>query len=366
MTVGFFSPLPPERTGVADYSYFLLKAMRRTGDVRVNGTSADVALYHLGNNHLHRVIYERSLAAPGVTVLHDAVLNHFFLGALSEAGYKEEFSYNYGRWNEGLAERLWKNRARSGVDPLYFRYPMLRRVAERSRALIVHNAAAARMVREHVPGARVHEIPHLFAPGPVPAPYEVERLRVSLGIRPSVCLFGVFGHLRESKRLATVLRVFQRLERAGEPVALLVAGEFASRDLERSIRPQLSGPGVLHTGYTTERVFRTYAHAVDVCINLRYPTAGETSGIAIRLMGVGRPVILSGGEETAGFPEAAAIRIDPGPAEADMLAETMLWLARFREDAREIGRRARAQIAEYHDPARVAGLYWRVLSEAWA
>jgi hypothetical protein len=108
----------------------------------------DVALYHLGNNPLHREIYRRALAEPGVVVLHDAVLHHFFLGALDRAAYIDEFVYNYGEWHRGLArEDLWRARASSGFDRRYFDYPMLKRIAERSRAVVVHNPAAARMVR---------------------------------------------------------------------------------------------------------------------------------------------------------------------------------------------------------------------------
>jgi len=80
VTVGFDAPLPPARTGVADYAAALLSALRRRGTVEVNPRRADVWLYHLGNNQLHRDIYRRALARPGIVVLHDAVLQHFFLG----------------------------------------------------------------------------------------------------------------------------------------------------------------------------------------------------------------------------------------------------------------------------------------------
>ncbi len=87
MTVGFFSPLPPARSGVADYSAELLRALEidePLGAVKVNARDADVPLYHLGNNPLHGEIYRHALETPGVTVLHDAVLHHFFLGSENE------------------------------------------------------------------------------------------------------------------------------------------------------------------------------------------------------------------------------------------------------------------------------------------
>ena len=157
MTVGFYSPLPPAPTGVADYAQALLAALRRHGRVEVAPARCDIALYHLGNNRLHAAIYQRALARPGIVVLHDAVLHHFLLGQLSHDAYVEEFVYNYGEWQRGLAEDLWRSRAASGGDHRYFDRPMLRRAVEAARAVVVHNPAAARLVREHVHTARVVE-----------------------------------------------------------------------------------------------------------------------------------------------------------------------------------------------------------------
>jgi glycosyltransferase involved in cell wall biosynthesis len=359
VTIGFFSPLPPARTGVADYSASLLRALRLSGAVEVG--EGDINLYHLGNNQLHREIYQRALEKPGVTVLHDAVLQHFFLGSFPEQDYLAEFTYNYGTWSEDQARALWRGRARSASDPQYFRYAMLKRVAERSLATIVHNPAAAAMVKEHAPGAAIHEIPHLLELPQLPGGSEIASVRRKIGIGEGAFLFGVFGHLRESKRLAAVLRAFHRA-RAAADMALLVAGDFVSNDLERSLEPLLAGAeGIFRIGYTPERDFWLHAAAVDACINLRYPTAGETSGISIRLMGIGKPVLMSGGREPSRYPEATCLRVDAGPAEEDLLVEYMVWLAKFPEDARVIGARAAAHIREFHTPERVADMYWQVM-----
>ena len=173
-------------------------------------------------------------------VLHDAVLHHFLLGQLDEAGYIEEFVYNYGEWNRGLAGELWRGRASSATDRRYFEYPMLKRIAERARAVVVHNPAAARVVREHAPAARVVEIPHLFPPPRDCPAWRKSRYRQELGVEPGTFLFGVFGYLRESKRLMTVLETFAQLDRESPRTALLVAGQFVSTDLERAVAPLLS------------------------------------------------------------------------------------------------------------------------------
>jgi glycosyltransferase involved in cell wall biosynthesis len=361
MKVGYYAPLPPARSGVADYAAALLAALRRHGSVEPGARDADIALYHLGNNHLHREIYAQALARPGVAVLHDAVLHHFFLGSLDRAAYVDEFVYNYGEWHRSLAEELWQRRASSGFDRRYFDYPMLKRLAERSLAVVVHNPAAARMVREHAPEARVIEIRHLFAPPAWPAEWESVRLRDSLGSRLSAPLFGVFGYLRESKRLFAILRAFAVLRRQRPDARLLIAGAFVSSDLERAISPALLDPGIVRLPYLSEHEFWRAAMAVDACINLRAPAAGETSGIAIRMMGAGKPVLLSDGLENSRYPGAACLRVAAGLAEEDSLLHHMLLLASVRACARVIGRLAAEHIAAFHQADRIAGQFWDTL-----
>ena len=361
MTVGFDAPLPPARSGVADYAASLLSALRRHGTVEVNPRRADVRLYHLGNNPLHRDIYQRALSRPGVAVLHDAVLQHFFLGSLTEQEYVEEFVYNYGEWHREQARLLWRGRSSSGLSRRYYTYPMVRRIAEVSRAVVVHNPAAARIVREHAPAARVVEIPHLFAPPDLPSEAEAQRYRQALGLTPRQFVFGVFGYLRESKRIMNILRAFDAVHRAVTHSVLLICGEFVSQDLARAAEPFLRAPGVLRLPHLPEHEFWRAASAVDACINLRYPAAGETSGISVRMMGIAKPVMVTCGEETARYPETACFRVPPGVAEKAGLTEHSVIAASLPESAREIGRRGAWHIHSFHSLERVAEHYWETL-----
>ena len=92
MRVAYYSPMPPERSGIADYRAHLLPALRERIDVQVvprgrkrqlRGT--DVGLYHVGNNpEAHGWIVEalrrRPSGQPSVVVLHDFVLHHLVAG----------------------------------------------------------------------------------------------------------------------------------------------------------------------------------------------------------------------------------------------------------------------------------------------
>ena len=243
-------------------------------------------------------------SSPGVVVVHDAVLQHFFLGSLTEAQYIDEFVYNYGAWTEDLARDLWRRRARSGSRRRVFPLPDAeahgRAVARGDRA---QSAAPRRWCATMRPTRRFTKSRTCSSPPPEPpAAADILRLRAELDLAPHTFLFAVFGHLRESKRLAGVLRAFQRA-RAAADIALLVAGDFASAELALAMEPLLgSDDRIRRIGHTAEPDFWRYASAADACINLRYPSAGETSGISIRLMGIGKPVIMTRGRRNRPFP----------------------------------------------------------------
>jgi glycosyltransferase involved in cell wall biosynthesis len=346
---------------VADYAGALLPALSRYGMVEEAPRTCDVALYHLGNNRLHAHMYERALEQPGVLVLHDAVLHHFLLGRLKEPLYIEEFVYNYGEWGRDLARELWRRRGTSASESRYFEFPMLRRVCERSRAVIVHNPAAACAVREHAPGTRVIEIPHLYqAPAQLQGG-DAQRWRAAHHIPPEAFLFGVFGYLRESKRLFSVMQAFARLHRERTATGLLIAGAFVSSDFARAAAPLLDMPGTFRVGHLPEREFELAAAAVDACINLRSPGAGETSGIAIRLMGRGKPVLLTDSLENTVFPEGSCLRVASGASEAESLYWNMVLLTSMTDVAREVGGNAAEHIRRRHSIGEIAGRYWNTL-----
>jgi len=128
--------------------------------------------------------------------------------------------------------------------------------------------------------------------------------------------------------------------------------------------PLQFAPRVIRVPHLKEDEFWLHASAADVCINLRFPTAGETSGIGVRLMGIGKTVLFTSGEEVARYPEEVCLQVDPGLAEHAMLAEYMAWLANDAGAAREIGRRASEYIRAFHGPSEVASRFWQVLTNA--
>ena len=363
MTVGYHAPPSGSNTGVADYADALLEALRRHGSIAPGADKADVHLYHLGNNRLHQGIYRRALEIPGVIVLHDAVMHHLMLGMFSAEQYLDEWVFNYGEWRREIGMELWRRRAASAIDPDYFRFPMIRRVVERSRLVIVHNPGAAAIAREH--GARnVVIIPHFSSPVHVPDAWSVARFRERLRIRSGDTVFGIFGFLRETKRVFTCIEAFKRIHQVRPQTVLLIAGNPGSSDLARALALAANHPGIRTTGHLSRADLLVAAASIDCCLNLRNPSAGETSGIAVLLMGIAKPVILSDISENADFPTASCLRVSTDVAESAELLHYMILVAEFPRIAREIGSEAQLHILRKHALELVAGKYWEALCAA--
>ncbi|MGH9674049.1 MAG: hypothetical protein ACRD44_12785, partial [Bryobacteraceae bacterium] len=163
--IACYTPLPPARSGIADYAEAVLKPMRAITCVQVVGTpgdhpDCDIALYQVGNNPYHAFVYEAALERPGVVVLHEANLHHLIADLTIRRGdwdaYLREAEYNGGA--EALA-RARRVRALE-VGPDYEGLPMLRRLMERSRALIVHSRFVEQQARQAGFRGPVAVIPH--------------------------------------------------------------------------------------------------------------------------------------------------------------------------------------------------------------
>jgi glycosyltransferase involved in cell wall biosynthesis len=322
----------------------------------------DARIYQIGNNRLHAAGYRAALETPGIVVLHDAVLHHMMLGLLSEEEYVEEFVYNYGGWYRDVAADLWRDRGHAMADDRYFRYPLLRRIVEASGAVIVHNPKAARLAREALRrSARetpVVEIPHYVEVPELPAAREIAARRAALGIAADAVVIACFGYMRPPKRLHSL---FEALRRMDAPCRVLIVGEFVSGGYEASLGELLRDPRVIRLPYVAEEEFWRLAAVTDVCVNLRYPSVGETSGVAMKLMAAGKAVLVTASEEYAGFPELAVVRVDSGEAEVEMLAHYLYALATDAEMRSVIGGNAAAFVREHHGLERVAACYLDVV-----
>ena len=99
------------------------------------------------------------------------------------------------------------------------------------------------------------------------------------------------------------------------------------------------------------------------CVSLRAPTMGETSGIAIRALSLGKPLVVSDLGWFSELPDEVALKVPPDAREVDELAKALETLA-DAEVRERMGAASVALASTEHDVERVADSYAAVLEEA--
>jgi glycosyltransferase involved in cell wall biosynthesis len=179
-----------------------------------------------------------------------------------------------------------------------------------------------------------------------------------LGLSPEAFVVGSFGFVASPKRLEVSLRAFARFRREFPDAIYVIVGQvLPSADIERLIEAAGLGDKVVLTGYVDLEQLLHYMATVDLAINLRFPTGGETSGSAIRLMGLGKPVIMSNAGSFAEYPDDCCIKIDVDEQEEEMLLVMMRALAADERLRRQIGVNAQRYIQTHHTLERSAQGY---------
>jgi len=379
------TPLPPVRSGVADYSATLLPYLRRFFErviAVVDGYTPAlppgavdevidvsdgagwwsdgriVPLYHMGSHvAYHRYVYQALRRFPGVTVLHDGNLLPFVheltLGRGDRAGLVREAGFERGVEGQAAA---W-DALRQAVPLLVEDYPMLARVAHASLGVIVHSDCLRKRVLAACPQARVRLIPQLNLMAGDACALSRAELKSALGFDPQGLLIGAFGFIAPPKRLDLALQAFARLRRTFPRARFVCVGEVVpGYDLEGLLEELDLNDAVRVTGYVPLDQFERYLRAVDVGVSLRWPTWGEVSGASVRLMACGVPTLVSDAGSFAELPDEAVVKLPVGSGVATVEAALEELLVDAERRA-AIGSAARAFIARHCEPRRVAEQY---------
>ena len=363
MSVAYYSPMPPERSGIADYSALLVPALRSRLDVEVasrgGAADGDVAIYHVGNDaQMHGWIVERLRARPGAVVLHDFVLHHLVAGLTlarkDAAGYLDALERD-----SGVAGRLLGLGVIDGcVPPLWDvrpqDFPLCDEVLDLATGVIVHSRFVEERVRGRGFDGPVWRVPMAAWPSP---PGDVAELDGSP-------VFGAFGHMNASKRVPQLLRAFARF-RSTHPEARLVLAGSADPALELDWRIENAGiaDAVVREDYVPEARLWALLRRVDASVALRAPTMGETSAVVIRALSVGTPLVVSDVGWFSELPDDVALKVAPDGREVDGLVAALETLATPGVRA-QMGGRAHGLARSEHDLERVADLYAAAIKES--
>jgi glycosyltransferase involved in cell wall biosynthesis len=341
MRIAWFSPLPPQPSGISEYSLGIVRSLVNycdldlwtegevhrdilpvrsvyrydlmpMADVLSKLKEYNAVVYNMGNNHLyHSHMYEILDSFPGIVILHDYVMHHFFLGYYRERKKSMESYFNlirayYGI--EGEREVVESLKKGKGVheDDRVLSYPLCEPIILRSLGLVVHTEFArsriepfalcpTSLIRHPLLSLEVKEEDFYF---------EKEKFYIFIG-----------GEITPNKLVDRIITAFARYPRLSElksRIRILVVGPDRTGRLESLIKEHRLEDIFIYLGHREEHLFNFYISNANMCINLRYPTMGESSGVLIRCLQFGKPTIVTRVGFYDEIPDEAVIKIPYG------------------------------------------------------
>lgn len=391
--IAYCSPVNPAPSGISDYSEELLPYLGQYATVtlyvddHVSPTNPsitrhlellpmrrlerehrrrpyDAIIYHIGNSPAHGDIWRSAQRLPGVIVLHDFVLHHFMLwyAAMVEHDiqrYVCSMADRYGDEGRHIAQLM----IRSQFTDAAFDFPCCEPVVAAARGVLAHS----RYVQARVAALRP-TLPTRVVPMGVPLPPLIARstARRRLALPADALILASFGHINAYKRLEPTLRALLELRCERSDARYLLVGSISPNyDVTGLIERMGLEDSVQVTGYVPRSSFEDYVAAADICLNLRYPTAGETSASLLRLLGAGRPTLVSATGAFAELPPGVAAQVDTDSSESDLILSYCRLLAGRPDLSEAMGELARTYVAQEHSLDRAAQGYIRFLAQVY-
>lgn len=387
--LAYISPLPPECSGISDYSAELLPELSRHYDIdvivaqdsvsdpwvkancpirraawfRSHSNRYDRALYHFGNSPFHQHMFSLLEEIPGVVVLHDFFLGHVVVDMDAKSnrhGYLNECLYR-GHGYGAVCERI----NNSGIETVMWNYPLNIDVLQSALGVIVHSKFNQRLAREFYGEGAADDwavVPLLRVPA-----HGIDRAEARRRLKLSnddfvVCSFGMLGPTKLNHRLLKAWLASNLAKKAN--CVLIFAGENHGGDygaeLVTTIRHSGLGKRIRITGWADTATFRRYLSAADVGVQLRTESRGETSAAILDCMNYGLPTIVNANGYASDLPTQAVWKL-ADEFSNDQLIEALEALWRDTPRREQLGKQAREIILKHHAPRTCTDQYFTAI-----
>ena len=384
--IAWLSPFPPQRSGVAYYSYWLVKALSPYLhiDLYYDGEEPaaelkdqfdsypvsafpqqreryDEVIYHIGNNSIfHKEIYKLAWTFPGTIVLHDynisAFMHHAFYRQADDHLYEQALTDGNRDANLKSFQGLFQRIARSAA-----RFPMSHALVNRSKRVIVHHRWAR---DQFINQSHVEVIPLFAKLHYEPSPEEVEAFKKKFLIKNNHFVLSCLGFINSNKLPKLQIEVARRLLDNGYPVRLVFAGETAPevRRLQAEVQASDYEESIVFTGYLSEIEYSSAIFASDIVINLRNPSMGEASATLMHALAAAKPTIISDVAQYREFPDRVCWKLTHDENEAELLFEFITVLLSNKNVRAAISDNSTEYVKEVFALDRVVPQWLRVIA----
>ena len=388
MKIAWFSPRVPEHSEIAKNTERLEGELKRCFDARffterpdgfyepaadklypatlghlpsellITLNEIDVPIYNLGNHpEYFAKTWVLSQHKPGIVILHDLKLHHFFEGIYRERlhdetqylAFMEEY---YGNSGVEAGKLYWNQQI--FIDFMSENFPMTAWGVRNALAVVVHTQPTLDAIeRETGLPALLNALPyHASLPVGIGEQPESQRLLPGDSSPDGPVRVAIFGYLNVNRRVIEFFHALATMEER-ERFEVHLFGTLLQRyedDVKRDVAALGLGNQVTFHGYVTEERLDAGLAECDLAVNLRYPTMGEASASQLRIWSHALPSLVTQIDGYASMPADAVNFVRPEHEREDIQGHLRGFLA-DPETQRRKGERGREILLERHRPS---------------
>lgn len=392
--IAVFTPLPPLESGIADYSYDIINELCKYCDIDVfveetynaNCTFPEnVSLYshrsyparhenykdtifQVGNSEYHFYMYQYIKKYHGTVVLHDYNLHgafYHYAVTLCKGNYN---LYKTFIDNDFTDCENYINALRNGSsNPDLYGMELNSYITDSADRIIVHSEYSRKKLLEKNISRNVTVIPLYAEILPI---IESKSIKEKNNFPTDKIIISAFGGIHRTKRIIPLLKAFSKLKKETDNIHLMLVGKPApdiKAELENFISSENLKDSVTITGYTDIEKFKEYIDMSDICMNLRYPYNGETSGSLMRILAKERCAVVNDIGSFSEIPDNACMKIPSVEKmgeinESGEIYKVLKELAENPAERQRIARNARQYAENVIDIKKIAGKYYHTIS----
>ena len=392
------TPLPPARTGIADYNAQFLPFLAEhfdidlyvdadevadaalnagfrifsANDFRANASAYDAVLYELGNSEFHAYMLPLLAEFPGVVGLHDAFLSGLMGYLEFNLGKRDRYAREMLDAHAGQARRALAPVAAhpNAIHATMVDLPCSKRVLDQAIGIISHSAFNLNVAREFHPEgwpSPYRIIPQMVLTPESWTPERVQNTRANLGYAPDDFIVASFGHVAWTKCGDRLLEAFLGCSLAEDRCCHLVfVGELASDNFGLALLDRVREAGlgrrITITGFVSEDDYARYLRIADVAVQLRTKSRGGTPKGVLDCLAHGVPVVVNNDASYEDYPDDVVIKLPRDPV-VGRIAAALVALKEDREQRSGYAERGRSYVREHHDPKHCAAQYAAAIAE---
>lgn len=341
MKIGYFSPFNPEKSGISDFSEELVMSLKEHMDITIFANckpnnqeinehfecykvkdvndnlinQQDILVYHMGNHYgYHNDILETFLKYGGILEIHDLALHNFIAQKYFVSKRYEEYinilEYCHGAKGREAAQGIIEGRVRAPWETHALEFMANKQFVDRAQAIIVHSDFAKQMLKGINISVPIINIPLHCTNIQIDYEKYKKQCKIELNRHEDTLIMGAFGFATGAKRICQTLEALALFkEKTKKSFYYYIVGEVQDDAIIKAIDELNLEKEVIITGFTTIEDFERYMGACDFCFNLRYPTQGESSASLHRMLGLGKPVIVSDVGTFSEYPEEIVLKV---------------------------------------------------------